>query len=143
MQRALQVRAEGLGGGSWEANWIMTSIFYVFLCFLPQIRLIVICIVGPFSLCLGIIIGWQYLRARNLIFRTVGANIHLQGWLTTDMFKADTYSKRCHASAQRCWPTTEVVISETLQYKRVGWPTLLSAIAVQRLEYVSTFTVLY
>ncbi|XP_072019297.1 uncharacterized protein [Amphiura filiformis] len=58
------------------------------------IRLIVVCLIGPFSISLGIYIGIKYMRSRRVIFRTVGANIHLQDlcgnmYFFSDLIKFD------------------------------------------------------
>ncbi|XP_022104177.1 uncharacterized protein LOC110986544 [Acanthaster planci] len=45
-------------------------------------RLIIVVALGPVNIVLGAIIAREYYLSRNLIFRTVGANIDLQGTLT-------------------------------------------------------------
>ncbi|XP_072175297.1 uncharacterized protein [Diadema setosum] len=57
-------------------------------------RLVLVCIFFPFQIGFSIYMGVKYRRAKNLIFRTVGANIHLQDlcgnmYLFVDLLKVD------------------------------------------------------
>ncbi|XP_022104255.1 uncharacterized protein LOC110986588 [Acanthaster planci] len=56
------------------------------------VRLIVMCVFGTFNMVYGMYLGTMYHRQRNLIFRTVGANINLQAlcgnmYLFSDLLK--------------------------------------------------------
>ena len=57
-----------------------------------QARLILICVFGPINIVMGLTIAKQYHESKNLIFRTVGANVMLQE-LCNGVFRTESLLK--------------------------------------------------
>ncbi|XP_038074829.1 uncharacterized protein LOC119742735 isoform X2 [Patiria miniata] len=83
-------------------------------------RLIIVVAIGPVNIVLGSIIAREYYLSRNLIFRTVGANIELQDlcsriFFTESLFKIDlqlelTLVILVLKTGLMDWTTLEVVV---------------------------------